>query len=167
MTVKPDETWTEWMAAEAAGDEDRADAALRVALHGVSRAVPSPELSHRLLSLATTVRPERAGRRSDRLIALSVIGGALVMTLLPVGVLGVLFVVDAGRTVSWLARACVWVTELLSAGVSIWSVLARTGGGLGRAAASPVGSLVLTLTLLLASSALLALNRFLPEERRS
>ena len=167
MTGKSDETWTEWIAAEAVGDEDRADAALHAAMRRVSRAEPGPDLSARLLRLAATVRPQRARARTDRLIALSVIGGALAMTLLPVSVLGVLFVVDAGRTVTWLARACVWVTEWLSAGVSIWSVLAHTGGGLGRAAGSPVGSIALTLTLLLASSALLALNRFLPEERRS
>jgi hypothetical protein len=49
--------------------------------------------------------------------------------------------------------------------VSLWTVLGRTGQALGQATGSPTVSLVLTVALLAASSALLVLNRYLPVER--
>ena len=64
-----------------------------------------------------------------------------------------------------IARVCVWLTDWLSAGVSIWSVLSVTGEGLGTPSRVPTASAVLTIGLMLASSALLALNRYLPGER--
>ena len=110
------------------------------------------------------VRRQRQ-RSSERLVAAGVVGGALGMTLLPVGVVVALLVFDAARIVSGLARGCVWLTDWLNAGVSIWTLLARSGGALGHAADSPIGSLALTVTLLVASLALLALNRYLTVER--
>jgi hypothetical protein len=164
MQRNKDGNWTAWAAAEAAGDNEGADEAFRAAMRGVARHQPSPALSSRLMKAAGV--PARSGRRaSERLVALGVIGGAAVMTLLPVAVVAAFFIADAGRVVSWLAHVCVWLTEWLNAGVSIWTVVGRTGSVLGRMASGQVGSVLLTITLLIASSALLALNRFLPEER--
>jgi hypothetical protein len=164
MQPKKDGTWTAWAAAEAAGDHEAADDALRAAMRGVVQHTPSPALSSRLMKAA---RVPIAGRRrtSERLVALGVIGGAAVMTLLPATVVAAFFIADAGRVVSWLAHVCVWLTEWLNAGVSIWTVVGRTGSVLGRIVSGQVGGVLLTVTLLIASSALLALNRFLPEER--
>jgi hypothetical protein len=106
-----------------------------------------------------------AGGVSERLVVVGVVAGALAMTLMPVGVVVGLFVFDAARIVSWIARACVFLTDWLNAGVSIWTLLARSGGALGHAANSPIGSAALTITLLVASMALLVLNRYLPTER--
>jgi hypothetical protein len=164
MQGKSDDIWTEWIAAEAAADEQRADAALHAAMQGVPRYAPGPALSARLLQAAAVRRTARSAR-SERLIAAGLVALALVMTLLPVGVVGVLLVTDAGRVVSWLARGCVWLTDWLNAGVSVWGVLAGTGSALGHAVSSPAASAALTVTLLVASSALVALNRFLTEER--
>jgi hypothetical protein len=164
MQPKKDGTWTAWTTAEAAGDHEAADEALRVAMRGVVRQAPSPALSSRLMRAAGVRVPGRR-RASERLVALGVIGGAAVMTLLPVTIVSAFFVADAGRVVSWLAHVCVWLTEWLNAGVSIWTVVGRTGTVLGRIASGQVGGVLLTVTLLIASSALLALNRFLPEER--
>jgi hypothetical protein len=161
---KSDEHWAEWMAADAAGDDERAEAALGTAMKGVLRHVPSAALSSRLLEAAAI--DHQAGRvRSERLIAAGLVGLAFVMTVLPVGVVIVWLASDAGRVVTTTARACVWLTEWLNAGASIWRLLATTGNGLGHVASSPSGSAVLTVALLMASTAVLALNRYLPGER--
>lgn len=164
MTRKSDENWTEWLAADAAGDEARADAALGRAMRGVLRHVPPPALSAQLLQSAAAPRALLEAR-TERWIGAGLVALALVMTILPVAVVVGLLVTDAGRVVTSIARVCVWMTGWLSAGVSIWSVLSVTGEGLSQAASSPAMSAVLTIGLVLASSALLALNRYLPGER--
>lgn len=165
MQGRPPDPWADWMATEGASDSERADRALGAAMRGVSRRVPSADLSARLMRAAMVPRPAAAPAASERLVAVGLVGGALAMTLLPVSVLLLLLFADAGRVVSGLARACVWLTEWLNAGVSIWTLLARTGQAIGHAAGSPAGSMALTFALLLASSALLVLNRYLPVER--
>jgi hypothetical protein len=162
----PEEALARFFAAEHAENADRADAALHDAFEGVARRVPSAALTERLMRSAV-VRPVAPAvpAVSERTIAAGVVAAALGMTLMPVGVVVALFVFDAARVVSWIARACVLLTDWLNAGVSIWTLLARSGGALGHAANSPVGSAALTITLLVASMALLALNRYLPAER--
>jgi hypothetical protein len=164
MTSKPPDPWAEWMAAEQGRDEDRADRTLGVAMRSVVRHEPTRALSERLLATASVPRPAVAAT-SERLVVAGVIGGALAMTLLPVSVIALFVLTDAGRIVSLAARGCVWVTEWLNAGVSLWTVIGRTGQALGQATGSPAVSLVLTVALLAASSALLVLNRYLPVER--
>lgn len=134
-------------------------------MRGVPRRDPPAALSARLMQSAGVPRAAAAPAASERLVVAGVVGGALVMTLLPVSVIALLVITDAGRVVSGVARVCVWVTEWLNAGVSIWTVLGRTGQALGQATDSPAISLVLTVALLAASSALLVLNRYLPVER--
>jgi hypothetical protein len=161
----PSDPWTEWLAAERARDADRADRAFGDLMRAVPRRDPSANLSARLMRAAVVTRRPQVTAASERLLAAGVVAGALVMTLLPVSVIALLVVADAGQVVSGVARMCVWVTEWLSAGVSIWTVLGRTGRALGQATDSPAISLVLTAALLAASSALLVLNRYLPVER--
>jgi hypothetical protein len=165
MGHMPPDPWAEWLDAERAGDVDRADRALGDAMRGVPRRNPSARLTARLMRAAAVPRATEAPASSERLMVAGVLGGALAMTLLPVTVIAVLVYADAARVVAGVARVCVWVTEWLSAGVSIWAVLGRTGQALGQAAHSPTISLVLTVALLAASSALLVLNRYLPVER--
>ena len=161
----PEEALARFFAAEQAENSDRADVALRDAFEAVPRRVPSVALSERLMRSAV-VRPLRpAPAVSERTVAAGVVAAALGMTLMPVGVVVALFVFDAARIVSSIARGCVWLTGWLNAGVSIWTLLARSGGALGYAANSPIGSAALTITLLVASMALLMLNRYLPSER--
>ena len=164
MAGKHPDPWADWMAAERARDADRADRALAGAMRGLPRREPSAALSARLMKSAVVAR-QAAPVASERLVAAGVVVGALAMTLLPVAVIAILLIADAGRIVSRVARACVWVTEWLNAGVSIWTVLARTGQALGQAAGSPSGSILLTIALIAASSALLVLNRYVPVER--
>jgi hypothetical protein len=161
----PPDPWTEWLSAERARDAERADRAFGAGMRGVPRRDPSAALSARLMQAAVAGRRAEAPASSERLVVAGVVGGALVMTLLPVTVIALLIMTDAGRVVSGVARVCVWVTEWVNAGVSIWTVLGRTGQALGQATGSPTISLVLTAALLAASSALLVLNRYLPVER--
>jgi hypothetical protein len=161
----PEDALTRFYAAEEAGDADRADLTLREAFRAAPRRGPSPALNERLMRMATHAAARPARGMPDRLVVAGVVAGALAMTLMPVGVVVGLFVFDATRIVSWIARACVFLTDWLNAGVSIWTLLARSGGALGHAANSPIGSAALTITLLVASMALLVLNRYLPTER--
>jgi hypothetical protein len=161
----PEDALARFFAAEHAENGDRADAALSEAFDAVPRRVPSGGLSERLLRSALVQPVSPATTVSERMVAAGVVAAALGMTLMPVGVVVVLFVFDAARIVSWIARGCVWLTDWLNAGVSIWTLLARSGGALGHAANSPIGSAALTITLLVASMALLMLNRYLPTER--
>ena len=162
----PEEALARFFAAELAENADRADMALHDAFEAVPRRMPGVALSERLMRSAV-VQPvaTAAATVSERTVAAGVVAAALGMTLMPVGVLVALFVFDAARIVSWIARGCVWLTDWLNAGVSIWTLLARSGGALGHAANSPIGSAALTITLLVASLALLMLNRYLPTER--
>jgi hypothetical protein len=165
MQRDPDDACAAWLAAEQAGDVDRADAALRGALEALPRRSPTPALTDRLMRMAAVQHARRGQQASDQWVAAGLVGIALALTLLPVGFIGVLAFGGAGRIVSWMARTCVWLAEWLDAGVSVWTLLARTGGAVGQAAGSPMGSAALTLTLLVASTALLVLNRYLPAER--
>ena len=161
----PEDALTRFYAAEEADDADRAEVALREAFRAAPRRIPSPALTERLMRMAAHAAAAPARGVSERLVVVGVVAGALAMTLMPVGVVVGLFVFDAARIVSWIARACVFLTDWLNAGVSIWTLLARSGGALGHAANSPIGSAALTITLLVASMALLVLNRYLPTER--
>jgi hypothetical protein len=160
-----EEALTRFFAALQADNGDRADLALRGVFEALPRRVPSAALSERLMRTAE-VRPVASSSTvSERMVAAGVVAAALGMTLMPVGVVLALFAFGAPRIVSWIARGCVWLTDWLNAGVSIWTLLARSGGALGQVANSPIGSVALTITLLVASMALLALNRYLPAER--
>lgn len=162
MRQRPEDAWRQWVAAEDAGRADQVDDALRDLFTAVPRLEPTPELSRRLMLLAARPVPETA---SEKFVVMGLLVAALGMTLLPVAVLLGLFVYDAGGVVAGIARTCVWLTEWMTTGVSTWGVVSRVGHGLGYAANSPTGSAALTITLLIASSALLVLNRYLPAER--
>lgn len=166
MKRTSEDPFLRWMDAERDDDAEAADGALRSVMRAVPRREPSPALSARLAQSAALARSQPAPRRaSERVVALSLVAAALLMTLLPVGLVGALFLTDAARIVSWLARTCIWLVSWLDAGSSVWTVLGHTGSALGHAAVSPLGSAGLTVTLLVASTALLLLNRYLPAER--
>jgi hypothetical protein len=165
MRSQSDGTWKSWMDAEARRDDAAAEAAVGTALRAVGRRAPSADLSARLMVAASAKPVPAAARRSERAIAAGLVALAFAMTLLPAVLIAVLFVADAGRVVSAVARVCVWIIDWLNAGVSVWGVLARTGRVLDSVASTPAASAGLTGALLIASSAVLALNRYLTEER--
>jgi hypothetical protein len=165
MHRDPNDAFARWLDAERRGDDDAADQALRTAFSTLPRRSPDESLSARLMR-AAVVRPRLTrSRLSERAAAAGVLAAAAAMTLLPASVLLVLVAGNPGRVVSWLARTCVWLTEWLDAGVSIWALLAQMGGAFGRVAGSSAGGAAITITLLVASTALLMLNRYMPVER--
>src|SRR5436190_24114872 len=102
MAGKLPDPWADWMAAERAHDADRADRALVSAMQSFPRREPSAALSARLMKSAVVTRAA-APAASERLVAAGVVAGALAMTLLPVAVIAVLLIADAGRIVSRVA----------------------------------------------------------------
>lgn len=165
MSRMPQDPWAEWLAAEKAGASERADSALREAFATVPRRALASGLHERLLELGAGSRMQPRSGQSERWIAAGLVFAALGLTAVPLGVIAGFFLLSPGRVVSGVARACVWMTEWLNAGVSIWGLLARTGSALGYAAVTPTGSSLLTIALLVASMALLMLNRYMPVER--
>jgi hypothetical protein len=163
---EPDDPWAAWLQAERRDEPEKADRAVRTLFAAVPRRQPSAQLHERLLQAAVRPIPAATRAGNERLVATGVVAGALAMTLAPLTLIVFLFFVDAGRVVSAAARACVWVAEWLSAGVSVWTVLTRLGRALNLVVGTPSGSLAVTLALFAASTALIMLNRYLPAERR-
>jgi hypothetical protein len=164
MSRNPRDAWIEWLEAEKAGAADRADMALREAFAVLPRRAPTAALHGRLIGITAISRGPARGR-SEAWVAAGLVLAALGLTAAPLGIIAGFFLISPGRVVSGVAQACVWLTEWLNAGASIWALLGRTGSALGHAAVTPTGSSLLTVALLVASMALLALNRYLPVER--
>lgn len=147
---------------------DPADRAWQALLAEVPRREPSPAFSRRLL-LATRVHwPEGASARplqTEMAVTAGVIAAAAAMTVAPVLVIAALFVFDTGVAVEGIARGFVWMVEWLTAGVSIWEVLARAGRIVATAMASPAGTMVLLGGILTAWLALAGLTRMMPGEQ--
>jgi hypothetical protein len=133
----------------------------------VPRRAPSVAFSIRLMA---ATRPEwprpAAGLRTEFAVTAGVIAAAAALTLAPVALVAALFFVDTGVIVGGIARACVWVVNWFSAGVSVWDVLGRLGRVAARAMTSSTGTVVLISGVLTAWLALAGLTRVLPAERR-
>jgi hypothetical protein len=148
--------------------EEQALAALITAL---PRRMASPGFSSRLMTATRQAWPSGAdGRfwntaRSELAISAGVVGGAAVLTLIPVAVIAAAFIFDASVVVNGTARVCVLLVQWFSAGLSMWDVLARAARITGAAVASPVGTFILLGGVLTASLALAGLSRVLPGER--
>jgi len=163
----PQDAWAEWLEAERTGALDRADSALREAFATVPRRGPGAGFADRVIRARRVPAMAGVGRPSELWVTAGLLLGALGLTAAPLAVIAGLFVVDPGRVVATLARACVGMAEWLNAGASIWGLLIRAGTAAGQAAVSPTGSMLLTAALLAASMALVVLNRYLPVERSS
>ena len=150
---------------------DREDEALSALMRALPRRVASPGFSSRLMAATRRAWPPGAdGRfwntaRSELAISAGVVGGAAVLTLIPVALIAAAFIFDASIVVNGTARACVLLVQWLSAGLSMWDVLARAARITGAAVASPIGTFILLGGVLTASLALAGLSRVLPGER--
>lgn len=167
MRRKPWDAWAEWLEAERSGALDRADSALREAFAAVPRRGPGAGFQDRVVRARRRPPFVAVTRRSEVWVSAGLLLGALALTAAPLAVVAGLFVVDPGRVIAALARASVGLGEWLNAGASIWGVLIRAGAAVGQAAVNPTASIVLTAALLIASMALVVLNRYLPVERSS
>jgi hypothetical protein len=109
------------------------------------------------------VQPSRPW--SERWVAAGLVLGALALTVAPLTVLAGFVLVGPARLLTSVVRACVWLSEWLNTGASVWALLARTGGALEYAVVTPAGSSFLMVSLIVASMALMVLNRYLSVER--
>ncbi len=153
------------MSARSRHPGDPEDRAWQALLAGVPRRGPSADFSTRLLAATRAHWPQPAGVRADLAVTAGVIAAAAALTLGPVLIVAALFVVDTGAAVEAVARGFVWLVGWLTAGVSIWEVLGRMGRLVGRAMASPTGTMVLIGGILTAWLALAGLTRVMPVER--
>jgi hypothetical protein len=165
MPQTPPNPWADWLLAERADALDRADAALREAFAAVPRRPPSVALHDRLLQLSAASGMGARRRHSERWVAAGVILAAFAFTVTPLAIIVGLFLINPGRVAAGVAQACVWLSEWVNAGASVWTLATQTGNALGMAAASPSGSMMLTVSLIIASTALVALNRYMTLER--
>ena len=157
---------TERLIARSADDDDRRMRALFLA---VPRRMPSTALQARLLAATRSTWPVAAEARdwvvgSELVVSGGVVIGAALLALVPVVTVVAAFFLDAGIVIRGLTHGCVMLVEWLSAGVSVWDLLARTSVVLGSALLSPVGTLVLLGGVLTASLALAGLSRVLPRQ---
>jgi hypothetical protein len=161
----PRDSWADWWTAETAGADERADTALREAFGVVQRRPVTASLHERLLEISGRSHPQPSRTWSERWVAAGLVLGALALTAAPLTVLAGFVFVGPARVLTGVVRACVWLGEWVNAGASIWALLARTGGALGYAVVTPTGSSLLTVSLIVASMALIVLNRYLTVER--
>jgi hypothetical protein len=153
-------------------NQDREEEALAVLMAALPKRTASAAFSSRLLAATRQAWPTGAeGRfwiaaRSELAISAGVIGGAALLTLIPVVLVAAAFIFDASIVVNGTARACVLLVQWLSAGLSMWDVMARAARITAAAVASPIGTFFLLGGVLTASLALAGLSRVLPGERR-
>jgi hypothetical protein len=150
---------------------DREEQALGALITALPRRMPSPGFSSRLMTATRQAWPAAAdGRfwnaaRSELAISAGVVVGAAFLTLIPVALIAAVLIFDASILVNAVARSCVLLVQWLSAGLSLWDVLARAARITAAAIASPVGTFILLGGVLTASLALAGLSRVLPGER--
>lgn len=134
----------------------------------VPRRLPTAAFSARLVEQTRPYWPMAAADASlDAQFAVTagVIVGAAALTLAPVLLIAALFVFDTGIAVEGIARGFVWLVGWLTAGVSMWEVIARVGRIAAAATASPAGTMVLIAGILTAWLALAGLTRVIPVEQ--
>lgn len=152
-------------------DADRDERALGAMISALPKRAPSAAFSARLLAATRQAWPVGVeGRfwgsaRSELAISAGVVGGAALLTLIPVALIAAAFIFDASIVVNGTARACVLLVQWLSAGLSTWDVMARAARITAAAVASPAGTFILLGGVLTASLALAGLSRVLPGER--
>lgn len=151
------------------GDEED-DRRARALLSGLQRREASAGFETRLLAATRAAWPvaglkRRESFRSELALSASVLVGAAMLTLAPVALVVLAFLVDAGVLVKGLARGCVLLVDWVSAGFSVWDVTARAATAAGTALVSPTGTVLLLAGVLTASLALAGLSRILPGEQ--
>lgn len=167
MNRRTNERIARWLAAETAGDEERAEAALAAAIGALPRFAPSPGFADSVMSaVAPATTPRWAWvPRVAAVIALALVGTAA--GLLPA--LGALPV--RAPSLAAIAQTAVgataWVGGWISAGFDVWDALAGFGRALGVAASTPQVASGLAATVAVASVALYTLHRLLTPERRT
>ena len=159
-----------WLAAETAGDEAAAEAAFGALFATLPHLHPTPGFAERVVRAALP-EPARApvmevwGGRLALGASLALAG--LAVALLPM--LRALPVDPPGLTalLQGANDALAWMGGRLVAGFALWDVLARVGGAVSVAVATPQAASALLGSATLSGLALYTLDRMLTLERRN
>lgn len=166
MNHRADERIERWLAAEADGDEERAEDAFAASVSALPRLAPGLGFATRVVC---AVAPAPARRwawvpRAAAAIAIAIAGTTVGLLpsirAMPIG----------GPTPGQIVRATLgamrWIGEWISAGFGAWDLLAAIAGALGAAASTPQVASALAATVAFVSLALYTLHRLLVPERR-
>jgi hypothetical protein len=150
---------------------DHEERVLDALIAALPRRTASTDFSARLVAATRSAWPAAMEprfwntARSELAISAGVVVGAALLTLVPVALVAAAIVFDANIVIGGMARACVLLVEWMTAGLSVWDVLARAARIAGAALASPIGTFMLLGGVLTASLALAGLSRVLPGEQ--
>jgi hypothetical protein len=165
-----------WLAADAAGRDEAADAAFRAVVLELPRPLPPRDLAGRIARAAVRApravrapaRPSIWSRRPARaaIVTSALLSGFGVVYLLPAVVMPL-----AARAfvllIDWATRASVWLLQSVDAGLGFWEILGRLGRALGVVVATPQVGFGLLAFEVLGALALFTLHRLLAADRES
>lgn len=166
------EAVSRWLGAERSEDEGRAEAALAAVFETLPPVAVSPALTGRIVQAAraATVGADRTalrpGWRRPAQIA-SGIGAGAVIAYLGIRVLLPLLVTGFVKLVGGLLDGVLWMSVGLSAGLDIWTMLARAGRLVGAALATPKVAVTLVVIEAVGGVALYLIQRLLTSEKES
>ena len=170
MSPNPHTDLERWLAAEAAGDDLAAEAAFGALFHALPQVAPSPGFGERvLMELREREREPESGRVPwlwKAAVAAAVALAGLAAGFLPLLRRIPIDVPGPAEIVSAAARGVAWLAGWLGAGLDVWETLARLGGAIGTAAATPQIATAMMGSALVSALALYTLHHLLVYERR-
>lgn len=171
MTLDPEwaPTAHRWLAAEAGGRDFEAEAELGRLFRATPRPSPADDLEERIWRATRWVRRRALitlllRRAGVGLAAAALAIGTIVFTLTT---LVPLLARSLVSVVAWLVRGGVWLMLTFTQGLDTWSFLARVGGAVADAIATPRATMALIVFELIGALALYVLNRVLTGPRVS
>jgi len=166
MNHRADERIERWLAAEAAGDEERAEDAFAAAVSALPRLAPDPGFATRVVCAVVPAPARRWGWVPSAAAAIAIAIAGMTVGLLPSIRVLPIGLPTSNEIVRATLRVARWVGEWVSAGFGAWDLLAAIAGALGAAASTPQAASALAATVTFVSLALYTLHRLLVPERR-
>lgn len=158
-----------WLTAEAASDEERAQRSFGALIAAVPRLAPGPGFAERVVRAAVPVAAPSVGPLAwgwKVALAVALVLAGMAAGSLPLLRLFPLEVPRLGVVAKGLSNIASWIGERLADGLVVWNVLARIGGAVGEAVATPEVATALLGSALLGGIALYTLHQLLTFERR-
>lgn len=158
----------DWLAAEGAGADERADEALAAAIRRLAKPGPAPGLSSRVLA-AAGFRHQKTRIWHSRAVRAAVLATLLVVGCAATAIPSLLALAEpVGRVFGWPLVSSVWhwAGRWIDLAFASWTVIESVGHALRASLSSPTAASLLLLNVLIAAVSLLGLRRLLaaPEE---
>lgn len=157
-----------WLRSEAT-DDVRAEEAFDALMRAVPRMAPRSGFAERVLwavqpAPAPRVTVPAWGWKAAAAVSMALAG--VTIALIPLVRFLPVEIPRVNDVFTTWARAVSWVAGLVDAGLEFWSLLARVGGAIGLAMATPEAAMALAALVMVSSVALYTLNQLLTFERR-